>query len=629
MGAVKNKNQIWIGTKNAAGLKEAECRFCGACVEVCPTGALLDKDDVPEVRHDSPLPCVKRCPAGIDIPTYLRLITEGRYNEAMAVIRSRVPFPGILGYVCFHPCEDSCRRSIVDQSVAICDLKRFVADKVPLKELSRRRKQPESNRKVAIIGSGPTGLTAAYYLKLLGHQADIFDTADKPGGMLRHAIPDFRLPPEVLDRELEELTDIGVNFFMNSPISGDLKIPELKSKGYDAILVATGTPTSKSLRIENSDLENIFSGLDFLKSAKLKRKPKLSGDVVVIGGGNAAIDAAMTALRLGANTVKLVCLESKIEMPAHDWEIVQAEEEGIVIINSWGPKRFLAENGRLAGIELKKCTRVFDGNGRFDPQYDNNDLQELPANYVIISIGQGADKGLTELLADLADGSNGQYKADSNFATNIDGIFAAGDFVRGPSSVVEAIADGRQVADVIDRYIGGKGIPDTTIEPEGIDNPVLDSSNKSINRERLLTTIADPIQRTSNFDLISKTYDEDTAQKEAQRCLQCNLRLMITSTILPPYKWLVLNRENIEKVPHIEGVFQLLDADKKVIRITGVINLYEKLQECLANAGEIQYFIWEADPMYTKRESELIQQYLQKHGELPGGGLGDEMDDLF
>ncbi|MCP4583440.1 MAG: FAD-dependent oxidoreductase [candidate division Zixibacteria bacterium] len=628
MGAIWKDDRIWVGTKNAAGLKEAECRFCGACVEVCPTGALLDKEAIPAVRRDAPLPCVGTCPAGIDIPHYLKLIALGRYSEALAVIKSSVPFPGILGYVCFHPCETNCRRGEVDQAVAICDLKRFVADKVPIEELGSDHKHPDSGKKIAIIGSGPAGLTAAYYLGLLGHQVDIFDNAEKPGGMLRHAIPDYRLPPEILDRELEALKNMGINFNMNSRIGVELGIPELKSRGYDSILVAAGTSASKALEIENYDLEGVYLGLDFLKSAKLSRKPELSGDVVVIGGGNVAIDAAMTALRLGADKVRLICLESSDEMPAHDWEIAQAEEEGVTINPSWGPKRFIAIDNKLAGIELRNCTKVFDERGAFNPQYDENELSEIPADYVIVTIGQETDRKLMSHLDSQAGSTGDRFKADDNFTTNIDCLFVAGDLVRGPSSVVEAIADGRRVADVIDKYLGGSGLADDIPDLAGLDDPAL-KSDESINRPRQNANIAEPSIRKSNFNLISKTFDEQIAKHEAQRCLQCHLRQLINPITLPPEHWLILNQENVESVPRIEGVFQLLDADKKVIRITGAMDLRESLKECLANPGEAKYYIWEEDPMYTKRESELIQQHLQKHGELPGDGMGDDLDDLF
>ncbi len=629
MGASRKDDRIWVGTLKKGSLPEAECRFCGACVEVCPTGALLDKENVPQVNRDSALPCVGGCPAGIDIPHYLKLISLGRYGDALDVIRLSVPFPGILGYVCFHPCEDNCRRADIDQAVAICDLKRFVADKVPIDDTLDEKKLPDSGKKAAVIGSGPAGLTAAYYLRILGHQVDLYDENEKPGGMLRQGIPAYRLPDEVLDREISTLEKLGINFKMNQPIGNEFGIPKLKSDGYNAILIAAGVSSGKSLNIENSDLDGIYFGLEFLKSAKLDQKPVLSGRVVVIGGGNVAIDAAMTALRQGAGSVQLVCLESRDEMPAHSWEIQQAEEEGIEIVNSWGPNRFEADNGRVSAIELKKCLRVFDEQGRFHPQYDENDTKIMKADFVLITIGQEINRGLTNHLKSLQDDSENILGVDNNFSTGIEDVFAAGDIVNGPSSVIEAIAAGRKSAEAIDKHLGGAGLAKVATDSIIPNYFKLDSEPESLRRPRQHAKTADPKKRKTEFCLIEETFDEKAAKHEALRCLQCHLRQQISPIILPPEQWLPLIKESVEYVPAIEGVFQLLDADKKTIRIMGTINLRQELELCLDNPGEAKYFLWEEDPMFTKRESELIQQYLQSHGELPGGGMGDDLDDLF
>lgn len=629
LGAVWKEGRAWVGTLNGTRLKETECRFCGACVEVCPTGALVDKEGVPAVRRDAPVPCVGNCPAGIDIPHYLRLIALGRYREALDLIRSHVPFPGILGYVCFHPCEDVCRRGDIDQAVAICALKRFVADNVPDRDFLPTCKKPDTGKKIAVIGSGPTGLTAAYYLSTLGHQVDLFDHARKPGGMLRYAIPDYRLPLEILERELEILKNLEINFQMNHRIDSKYGIPELKAQGFDAILISVGASVSKALFVENSDVGGIYPGLEFLRSAKLLQKPRLDGQGVVIGGGNVAIDAAMSAFRLGARYIHLICLESRAEMPAHEWEIVQAEEEGVKIHPSWGPKRFASQNSRVSGVELMRCTRVFDEQGRFNPQYNENETHYIPADFVIVTIGQEVDQELFHHIESLGKGPGGILKVDENFATGMGGVFAAGDVVRGPSSVVETIADGRHVAEAIDRYLGGNGLAEITPDLTGLDNPRLDTSSDSVRRPRQTIKTAGIGKRKSGFGLIEETFQDQAAMSEAQRCLQCHLRQMITPVILPPEPWLPFKREVVESVPTMGGVFQLLNAEKKIIRISGTVNLQQGLIECLEDPAEAKYFIWEEDPMYTKRESELIQQYLQEHGELPSGGAGDDIDDLF
>jgi len=630
LGAVWKDGRAWVGTLKAAGLKQAECRFCGACVEVCPTGALLDKESVPTVRRDVPVPCVGNCPAGIDIPRYVRLIGLGRDREAFDLIRSRVPFPRILGYICFHPCEDVCRRGEIDQPVAICALKRFVADNVADGDSTPMHKQPDTGKKIAVIGSGPTGLTAAYYLSTLGHQVDLFDRADKPGGMLRHGVPDYRLPPEILERDLKVMEKLGINFHMNHRINREFGIEKLKAEGFDAILIAAGTAKSKVLPVENSDLDGIYPGLEFLRSAKLSQEPRLDGNVVVIGGGNVAIDAAMSAFRLGARDVHLVCLESRDKMPAHQWEIAQAEEEGVRIHLSWGPRRFTSGDRRVSGVELIRCTRVFDDQGRFDPQYDEHETDYIPADSVIVTIGQEVDPELFNTIEGLQIGLGNTLKVDDDFTAGIEGVFAAGDVVRGPSSVVEAVTDGRRAAAAIDRYLGGKGLPEITPDLSGLDNPQLDTPAEAIQRPRQTVRTADPAKRKSGFDLIEQTFKKQTARSEAQRCLQCHLRQLITPVTLPPEPWQHLEKEAVESVPKTEGVFQLLNAEKKTIRITGTPNLHQSLTECLEHPGDAKFFICEEDPMYTKRESELIQQHLQEYGEMPGGGGGDDdLDDLF
>jgi len=626
LGAVRKDDLSWVGTLKEGSLLDTECRFCGACVEVCPTGTLRDKDGVPVIRKGDPLPCVGNCPAGIDIPGYLRLIALGKDREALELIRSRVPFPGILGYVCFHPCEENCRRGFVDEPVSICALKRYVADNVANGWEPMRR--IPMGKKVAVIGAGPAGLTAAYYLHSLGHEVQIFDQAEKPGGMLRNAIPDYRLPQEVLTRELQSLEQVGIQFRLSQRFGDGVNIDSLRVQGFDAIIIAVGTPVSKELSVEGSDVEGIHPGLEFLQSAKERHEPKLSGKVVVIGGGNVAIDAAMTALRLGGEDVSLVCLESREEMPAHLWEIEQAESEGIHIHNSWGPLRFLSSTGQASGVDLKKCTRVFDDQGRFDPEYDPSVTHHLPADHVIVTIGQDVDRTLFESVPDLEKGRGGLLKVDQDFATSLVGVFAVGDVVRGPSSVVEAIADGRKLAHAVDRYLGGSGVPDVVVDLPEVHYSKLDGDGSAITRPRQRTKTAEPSQRISGFDVIEETYVTESARLEAERCLACHLRLQITPVVLPPELWLPLTPDSIESIPEVEGVVQLLNGEKKIIRITGTPNIRQTLQEYLDSPGEAKYFLWEQDPMYTKRESELIQQYLQEHGEMPGGTGGD-LDDLF
>jgi len=631
IGAVWKDDRAWVGTIDGAGLIDSQCRFCSACVEICPTGALLDKDGAQPVRCDSPLPCTANCPAGIDIPGYVGAIAAGRYQEALDIIKNRVPFPGILGYTCFHPCEDACRRTDVDKPVAICDLKRFVADTVVDEHSQSIDKRPNTGKKVAIIGSGPAGCTAAYYLCTLGHDVGLFDRENKPGGMLRHGIPDYRLPPEVLDREIESLKSMGISFHMGHRFDSEDWLENLKSAGYDAVLIATGASASKALLIENADLDGIYPGLEFLKSAKLSGKPHLDGRAVVIGGGNVAIDAAMTAVRLGAGSVSLVCLESRDKMPAHDWEITQAEDEGVEVLQSWGPKRFSAGNGQVSGVEFMKCTSVFDKQGQFAPQYNENEIKKIPADSVIIAIGQQVEPELLQCVTKTSEKTDNSSVTDKSSEFVTEGIFTAGDVSRGPSSVVDAIADGRRVADAIDKYLGGHGIDnDVHATSAGQLSPEADISSDMFRQPRQSGRLADPDKRKSGFGLINQTLTELEAKTEAQRCLRCYLRQRITPVFLPPERWQPLNSEAVNSVPNTEGVIQYLNDEKKVIGIAGTPDMRQSLKERLENPGNTIWFICEEDPMFTKRESELIQSYLQEHGQLPGGGGGDDdLDDLF
>jgi hypothetical protein len=279
-------------------------------------------------------------------------------------------------------------------------------------------------------------------------------------------------------------------------------------------------------------------------------------------------------------------------------------------------------------VDLKKCTEVFDQQSRFNPEYDPSVTHYLPADHVIITIGQEVEQSIFEAFPQLERASGGTVKVDDGFATSIPSIFAAGDVIRGPSSVVEAIADGRKLADAIDKYLGGNGIPTVVPEFPDIYNPRLNGDAEVTKRPRQKSDTAHPSVRKSGFDVIEKTYTADMARMEAERCLACHLRLRITSVILPPELWLPLTAESVDSIPEVEGVFQLLNIEKKVIRIAGTANIHTSLHECLDNPDDAKYFLWEKDPMYTKRESELIQQYLQEHGEMPGGGGGD-LDELF
>jgi NADPH-dependent glutamate synthase beta subunit-like oxidoreductase len=630
LAATFKDNRVWVGTANPGLLADSFCRFCGACVEVCPTGALQDKPGSQPVRSGEEAPCMAACPAGIDIPGYLHKISEGDFSGALEIIYDRVPLPGVLGYVCFHPCEAACKRDSLGGSLAICSLKRFVYDNVPDKSLRPITKKESTGRKVAIVGSGPAGLTAGFYLAREGHAVEVFEASSQPGGMLRHAIPEYRLPLSVLDDELALFHDMGIVFHTGARLGTNFSLNDLLDS-HDAVLLAVGTSGSRHLNVPGESIFGVTQALDLLRECKLREKgaaPRLEGRVVVIGGGNVAIDAAMSARRLGASDVVMVCLESADQMPAHSWEIAQAVEEGITVKNGWGPLEFIDGDGKLTSIRFKRCTRVFDDKGRFNPAYDETETMELPADHAIIAIGQKVQPFKMDDGDGLAVLPGGLISADpQTFQIGRDKIFAAGDAVSGPSSVIQAIAEGRKVADSIDKFLGGEGVENK--RPSGKPDPYLGRDEEFHKRTAVRPSLAAPEERVHSFAVLECALTQDHARQEASRCLRCNLRAFITPVPLPPDKWQPLNLENIAGIPAVEGVFQVAVADRKPVKIAGVQDVRAALEtECQSRQGD-WLFCWEADHMYSKRESELIQQHLQAFGEMPGGGAGGDLDDLF
>ncbi|MFH1733779.1 MAG: FAD-dependent oxidoreductase [bacterium] len=623
LAATWKDGRIWVGTSKPGSLPESDCRFCGACVEVCPTGALLDKPDSKPVHPGDLAPCVAACPAGIDIPAYIRHVAVGDYKGALEVIHNHVPFAGILGYVCFHPCESECKRNTLGSSAAICALKRFVYETVPRDEIPTTQITDSTGKKVSIIGAGPAGLSAAFYLRRKGHEVDVYDSSQEPGGILRFAIPEYRLPQTVLDDELTTLTDLGIEFKTGMTLTQDFNIADLLNDGSNAVLVTIGASLSRKLGIPGEDLGNVIQTLDLLREIREGRKRDLTGKVVVIGGGNVAIDAAMSARRLGAENVTMVCLEQRAEMPAHGWEIDQALAEGIEILPGWGPVEFTGENGNVKYLLFQRCLKVFDDQGRFNPVFDGSDTKSIAADYAIIAIGQSV--GNTGLKT----GPNGLIDIDqSSFETDIKGVFAAGDAVSGPASVVEAVAKGRSAADSIDKFLGGDGVSVSYQADDLRDDPFLGNVSEfdTGKREIRLLPIA---ERIKGFDVIEQSLQENEARILAAQCLRCNLRATISPVILPPDKWLPLTTENVAQIPSAEGVYQLANQAKKVTKIVGTTDVRAALESEIDSHEAGTLFSWEEERMYSKRESELIQLYLQEYGEMPGGGGNDDLDDLF
>lgn len=610
------RGEVIVGSVSPS-LRESACRFCTACVEGCPTGALMDRDLAVGDRQ-ALLPCIQGCPVGMDVPTYVRFVAQGRFEEAARAIRQKVPFPSLLGHICFHPCESLCRRGEVNEPIAICALKRFAAgyDTGPV-----RAERVPMGKRVAIVGSGPAGLTAAYYLARMGHGVTLFEAGTELGGMMRAAIPGYRLPQEVLEREIAEVTQ-GVEAVTGSRIGEDLSLEDLRGE-YDAIFLALGAQLSRRLAIEGIGLEGVLWGLDLLRAVKQGEGPKVKDRVLVIGGGGVAIDVALTALRLGAKEVQLACLECREEMPAHEWEVEEAIDEGVVLNLSWGPRRILGD-GRVTGVELVRCSSVFDEEGRFNPCYDESVTGNIETDMVILAIGQASD--LSFLDSHLQTTRAGTISVDAESQTSLPGIFAGGEVVSGPASVIEAIASGRQVAISIDRYLGGEGVlhePPLEVDKD----PWLGREEGFGDRHRVRMPRLPLERRVKGFEEIELGFDEAQATEEARRCLRCDLRLEISPVLFPPERWLPFDADNASAVPGIEGVFQLLNGEKEVLYIQGTINLRRDLEKQLLTREEARYFIYEEDPMYTKRESELLQKFLGQHGRLPEGN--DELEDLF
>jgi NADPH-dependent glutamate synthase beta subunit-like oxidoreductase len=422
-----------------------KCVFCGICLERCP----LDN-----IRLEL-APCRRACPIGQNCHAYIRQIVRGQKDLAMKTILETLPMPGVLGRICSHPCESACLRTQVDdQPVAIRALKRFLADNLTraLPELPTEQR----DELVAVVGSGPAGLTAAWDLRRLGYRVTIYEKATGPGGNLTGVIPEFRLPVEIVMKEIDWLLSWGIELKTGTAVGKDISLEELTKENH-AILVASGAGKSIKLNLPGEEATNVYSGLEFLAAAKENRVPLLGRSAVVIGGGNTAVDAAQTAGRLGVKEVKIVCLERLDEMPAYPWEVTQALEEGITIDVGWGPSSFKVEGDRAKSLTCHRCLSIWK-NGQFSPSFDRDTCKSFAADSFIVAIG---DRPNGEILSSLGliKSPAVELRVDPlTLETALQGVFVAGDAATGPTSVVDAMASGRKAAISIDRYISGEDL---------------------------------------------------------------------------------------------------------------------------------------------------------------------------
>jgi NADPH-dependent glutamate synthase beta subunit-like oxidoreductase len=456
----------------------------------------------------------------VDVPRYIRAVKDQKYDEAVAVLREKIPFPTVCADACFAPCEDVCAYKQFGEPIAIRAIKRAAVDKGGEAWKKNKKMADKTGKKVAIVGAGPAGLTAAYYLVSKGHEVTVFDSFPKPGGAMRYGIPKYRLPEERLEKEVNNILELGATFKGNVTIGKEITLDQL-NKDFDAIFVASGANKSIAIPLEGAGKKGVLWGWDFLRDIRLGNTFQFEGDVIVVGGGNVAIDVALTAKRMGANNVHLFCLEKREEMPAHEWEVARAEEEGIFINNSWAPKKILGEK-QVKGLGLVRCTSVFDDACNFNPTYDEEITHKLEANHVVLAVGQTGDLEFVKDEKNIkTHGGQIEVRGEA-LATGKKGVFAGGDVVSGPDSIISAIAHGRRAASAIDQYLGGDGDIDEVLATpeEEVLLPEFVIDVKSRNHMALLK----PGERTTGFDHVELGLTEDQIVAESSRCLNCDAR---------------------------------------------------------------------------------------------------------
>lgn len=505
-------------------LEDADCRFCGACAEVCPTGAIHDKligETKLGDRKERLISCYSACPAHVDVPEYIRFIKEGDYSAAAAVIHEKVPFPECLGYICVHKCESACKRNHLNDAVSIRNLKRFAAEHDDGSWKEKRVIEKDTGKSVAIVGAGPAGMTAAYYLRKKGHQVTVFEKLPETGGQMRYGIPAYRLPRTSLEKEMKDLCEIGIEVKTNTEIRN---VEELKKMGFDAVFLAMGTHKGNRLPIKGNDLQGCYVNCDYLRSIHLG-KPQPTGEkVVVLGGGNVAIDCAGSALRLGAKEVHMVCLESEDKMTSSKEEILWAKEEGVKIHNSKTFNEILGKDGIVTGLSVTSVKDFYFKDGRLILEKED-DEEIIPADTIIFAVGQGPE--ITEGFGVALGRGNRILVNEGSHETSMEGVYAAGDAVTGTNSVIQAIAGAREAAQDIDVYLGGDGIIDEKLAPVQKKTPYIGKRKGFSKINRNDPDVLSPEKRRCSFEKMDHGFSADKALAEASRCLQCDLRCQI------------------------------------------------------------------------------------------------------
>lgn len=549
-----------------AHVDDEKCVACAGCVEVCPAGAvqlgqklptkngemLYPKQPLPDElpwgpddwdpdyknnnrieTHDSgTAPCKTACPAHIAIQGYLKMASEGRYTEALQLIKKENPFPAVCGRVCNKRCEEACTRGTVDDAVAIDDVKRFIAQKdldadvrwIPEKVVPSMR--GDFSERIAVIGGGPAGLTAAYYLAEMGYHPTVFEKNEKPGGMMVYGIPAYKLQKDVVDAEIKIMREMGVEITCDVEVGKDITIAQLRDEGYMAFYLAIGCQGGRMAGVEGEDAEGVSTAVAFLREALADPSHEVAGRTVVVGGGNVAIDAARVSVRCGSDEVHMVCLEQPDEMPALPLEIAEAKEDGVQIVNGWGPARIEVQDGKVRGITFKKCTKVYNADGSFAPEYDEAETMTIECEHVVMSIGQSIEWGGLLEGEDVELGrGNGAVADAKTYQTSVPDIFTGGDVYTGPKFVIDAIAAGHEAAISLHRYVQtGSSLTVGRNQRHYVElnkDEIALSPGSYDESGRQVPACAKVENILHNWDDPSREFTEEQIKVECARCLSC------------------------------------------------------------------------------------------------------------